>query len=120
MLTKSIVVLGFILFDIITGFLKGIYNKDIDSTALRKGLLHKATEVLVFGGSILLEYAAASIELGIDLPLSGAVTIYIAAMECTSIIENLCEVNPKLKKLFQPYLLKLRGNDDGNDENEGH
>lgn len=118
MLTKCIIVLGFILFDIVTGFLKGFYNRDIDSTALRKGLLHKATEVLVLGGSYLLEYAASSVELGIELPLSGAVTVYIAAMECTSIIENLCVVNPKLRKLFQPYLLKLRGDDD--DKHEGN
>ena len=112
MLIKSILVFAFIALDVFTGFLKALYNKDIDSSALRKGLLHKASEVLVFGTSVLLEYSVQYIELGIDLPLSGAVTIYIVGMELTSIIENLCEVNPRLYNLFKPYLLKLRSTDD--------
>ena len=112
MLIKSILVFAFILLDVLTGFMKGIYNRDINSTALRKGLLHKASEGLVYGCSLLLEYAVTYTEIGIDLPLSGAVTIYIVGMEATSIIENLCEVNPKLFRLFKPYLAKLKGDND--------
>ena len=115
MLIGCILVFAFILLDVITGFMKGLYNKNIDSSALRKGLLHKASEALVFGCSVLLEYAVQYIELGIDLPLSGVVTVYIVGMEATSIIENLCEINPKLFKLFQPYLSKLQG---GNEDDK--
>lgn len=116
MLVKSIIVFAFIVLDIITGFLKALYNKDIDSSALRKGLLHKASEAMIFAISLLLEFAVQYIELGIDLPLSGVVSVYIAGMEATSIIENLCEVNPKLFKLLKPYLLKLQ-NGDNDDKN---
>ena len=114
MLIKCILVFSGIGLDIITGFLKAISQKNIDSSALRKGLLHKASEAIVFGCSIALEYAVQYINLGIELPLSAAVTIYIFSMEATSIIENLCEVNPKLFKLFSPYLSKLQG--DNNDD----
>lgn len=119
MLIKAILVFAFILIDIVTGFMKGLYHGNIDSSALRKGLLHKASEALVFGCSMLLQYSTQFIHLGIDLPLSGVVTIYIVGMEATSIIENLCEVNPKLFKLFKPYLKKLQGVDD-DDKNKGN
>lgn len=119
MLVKCVLVLAFIVLDIITGFIKALYHGNIDSSAIRKGLLHKATEGIVLGVSILLEYGAVQISLGIDLPLSGVVTVYIVGMEATSIIENLCEVNPKLYKLFKPYLLKLQKGDD-DDETKGN
>lgn len=111
MFIKCILVFSFIALDVITGFMKGLYNKNIDSSALRKGLLHKASEALVFGMSLLVEYAIQYVQIGVDLPLSGGVTVYIAGMEATSIIENICEVNPKLFKLFKPYLSKLQSGD---------
>ena len=99
---------GFIVFDIITGFVKAFYHKDIDSTLLRKGLFHKLSEVLALVGSFLLGYVAEYIELGFELPLLNVVSIYICTMELISIIENLCEVNPQMFSLFSPYLKKLK------------
>ena len=40
-----IVTLCFILFDSVTGIIKALYNKKLNSTALRKGLFHKLAEV---------------------------------------------------------------------------
>ena len=104
------VVVGcFILFDILTGFLKALYLKELDSTILRKGLFHKLSEIIAVIGSGLLEYATIYIKLGVDLPLLKVVSVYVCIMELISIIENICIVNPDLTKLFNPYLKKLKG-----------
>lgn len=109
-----IAVACFILFDIITGIIKALYNEGLNSTYLRKGLFHKLSEVIAIIGSGLLEYGMNYIELGVELPVLNVVAIYICSMELVSILENLGEVNPALGKLFKPYLEKLKGdNNDG-------
>ena len=102
----------FILFDILTGFVKGLYKEGINSTYLRQGLFHKLSEVLAVVGSGLLEYGLGYVELGIDIPVLKVVAVYICTMELVSILENLAEVNPALGKLFKPYLQKLKEKDD--------
>ena len=118
-MTYLIVSFCFIGFDIVTGLLKAIYKGKVNSTVLREGLFHKISELLVVLGSGALEYGTVYINLGIDLPLIEAVTVYICLIELASIIENLCELNPKLAKLFKPYLEKIQKMDDekgGKDE----
>lgn len=103
-----IAVLVCILFDIISGIIRGIYAGNINSTYLRKGLLHKATEILTMCGAILFEYAMVKLEFGFELPVANAVGAYICLMEIISILENISEVNPTLGKFFKPYLEKLQ------------
>lgn len=102
---------GFIVFDIITGFVKALYHKDVDSSMLRKGLFHKLSEFLTLVGSFLLNYVADYINLGFELPLLNVVSVYICTMELISIVENICEVNPQMYALFSPYLKKLKKKD---------
>lgn len=107
---------SFILFDILTGLIKGFYQNGVNSTYLRRGLYHKASEIIAVVGSGLLEYGLRYIDLGIDVPLLMVVSVYICTMELVSILENLAEVNPSLAKLFKPYLEKIKkkeGEDDG-------
>lgn len=108
MIKIAIVTLVFILFDILTGFLKAAANHNIDSTALRKGLLHKLSEVVAIVFSFLCEYAVQYIHLGVEIPLVIAVCGYIIIMEIISILENIVEVNPELGKFFSKYLSKLK------------
>lgn len=105
------IVVGFILADIVTGILQAIYNGDINSTKLRQGLFHKLSEVLAVAFSMGIEYACDYIELGVDVPVFKTVAIYICIMELVSVLENLCEINPALAKLFKPYLEKLHTED---------
>lgn len=107
-----IVVGCFIIFDIITGIIKALYKKEINSTLLRVGLFHKITEILATVGSGLLEIGATYIDIDFSFPLLKCVALYIVVMEFTSIIENLCVVNPTLNKLFSPYLEKLKNKSD--------
>ena len=102
----------FILFDILTGIIKALYNEGLNSTYLRKGLFHKLAEVLALVGSGLLEYGIQYVELGIDIPILKVVLSYICIMELVSSLENLAEVNPALAKLFKPYLEKLKNKDE--------
>lgn len=108
MIKVAIVTLVFILFDILTGFLKAAANHNIDSTVLRKGLLHKLSEVVAIVFAFLCEYAVQYIHLGVEIPLVIAVCGYIIIMEIISVLENIVEVNPELGKFFSKYLSKLK------------
>lgn len=103
-----IAVCAFIIFDIITGIIKALYQGGIDSTKLRKGLFHKLSEIVTILGCGLLEYGVQYVELGFQIPVLKAVGSYICIMEFVSIVENICEVNEPLRKLFMPYLSKLK------------
>ena len=72
-----ITVAAFILFDIVTGIIKALYKEGLNSTVLRKGLFHKLSEILAVIGSGLLEYGIQYVNLGIDIPVLGVVTVYI-------------------------------------------
>lgn len=107
-----ITVIVFILFDILTGFMKALYKEGLNSTLLRRGMYHKLSEVISVLGSGLLEYGVRYINLGVDLPVLSVVGIYICLMELVSILENISEVNPTLGKVFKPYLEKLKKDDE--------
>lgn len=106
-----VVACGFILLDIATGLLKGLNQKNLNSTILREGLYHKIAELVAIVGSSFLEYSMQYVDLGVgnNLPIVNTVCIYIIIMEVVSCIENICIVNPQLSKLFSPYLEKLKG-----------
>lgn len=106
----------FIVFDIVTGVIRALYNDGLNSTALRKGLFHKLSELIAVVGSYLLEYGLQYIQLGIDAPLLKATTTYICLMELVSILENLADVNPILGKFFKPYLEKIKTKEDKTNE----
>lgn len=114
-----IVIFALIIFDIITGIIKALYNGGIDSTKLRKGLFHKLSEIITVVGCGLMEFGVQYIQLGVDIPILKAVATYICVMELISIIENICEVNEPLRKLFSPYLSKLK-EINGSKENDEH
>lgn len=110
---KTFIVVGvFIIFDVITGLLSAWHNGSIDSSKLRSGLFRKLSEIITVVGSALLEHGVKYVNLNVDIPLLTAVSAYICIMELISIIENICAVNEKMKKLFNPYLSKLKGEND--------
>ena len=106
----------FILFDVVTGVLKALYNEGIDSTYLRKGLFHKLAEIIAVIGTMLFEIGSNYVNIKIDIPLLTIVASYICAMEAISVFENLAEINPSLGKLLKPYLHKLKEEDKDDEE----
>lgn len=107
-----IIVLGFIVFDVVTGLIKAGYNGNYNSAIMRQGGFHKSMEVMALAVAYFVEYAIVYINIGIDVPAVPAVTVYICIMELISILENICAVNPQMCALFKPYLDKLKGGND--------
>lgn len=104
-----ILVVAFICLDIITGLLKAVYEKNLESECIRKGLIHKLGEILAVAVAFLIEYSQTVIlSINFDIPIVKGVCIYIILMEILSVLENICVINPQLRKVFSPYLKKLR------------
>lgn len=107
--------LAFIVADYVSGVVKAVKMKSLDSTKMREGLWHK----LGFIGAMALGYAcqlACNFEI---LPQSfsaifGAVCVYVYITEAISIFENLCALSPELAQSPLAQLLKLKG--EGNDD----
>lgn len=107
-----IIVMGFIVFDVVTGLIKAGYNGNYNSAIMRQGGFHKSMEVMAMAVAYFVEYAIVYINIGVDVPAVPAVTVYICIMELISILENICAVNPQMCALFKPYLDKLKGGND--------
>lgn len=88
----------FILFDLLSGFIAAISEKNVNSEKLRKGLWHKSGFVGLIALAYCLEIAAHYADLGFDVPAVITVCIYIIITEAISIFENLCKLNPAIVK----------------------
>lgn len=103
--------LGFIAGDYLSGVIKAIKNKDLDSTKMRLGLWHKAG----FIGAMALGYGCQlAVNYGL-LPSTfnavfAGVCVYVIVAEAISIFENLCALSPELRDSPLAELLKLKEN----------
>lgn len=101
--------LCFIVGDYLSGVIKAVKNKELNSTKMRLGLWHKAG----FIGAMALGYGcqlAVNYEL---LPTSfsavfGGVCVYVIVTEAVSIFENLCALSPELSESPLAALLNLK------------
>lgn len=101
--------LGFIVADYLSGVIKAIKNKELDSTKMRIGLWHKAG----FIGAMALGYGC-QLAVNYDLlptafnAVFGGVCGYVIITEAISIFENLCALSPELSDSPLAALLKLK------------
>lgn len=93
-------VLLLIVIDYITGIAGAIANKNFSSTVMREGLLHKLVYVFAFAVGIIVNHASNFIDLGFVYGSSilSLIIIWVSVTEISSILENLTEINPELKK----------------------
>lgn len=98
-----LIVLCFIAFDVLTGWLKAWETGQTNSSIMRVGLIRKLAEILAILFAYGCEYAFPYVGINISLPLGIGVSMYITAMEIASIIENLGEINPNLRKVLAKY-----------------
>lgn len=102
--------LVFIVADYLSGVIKAIKDKELDSAKMRVGLWHKAG----FIGAMALGYGC-QLAVNYDLlPTSfnavfGGVCVYVIITEAISIFENLCALSPELCNSPLAALLKLKG-----------
>ena len=96
----SVTVLIFILFDLVTGLLAALKNREFKSAVMREGLFHKIGELAVFALAILCDRLTPNI--GVDLPvnIATAVASYLVIMEIGSILENISKLSPEAAKIF--------------------
>lgn len=86
----------FMVLDIVTGFVQAIVNKEVDSTVMKKGLMHKCGFILAICLGCLCDYSMAYIDLGFNIPIQEAVCVYIILTELMSNLENLAKISPEL------------------------
>lgn len=93
----AVITLCFILGDLVSGFVKAVYNNEVSSTKLREGLYHK----LGFIGALIMGYGCQLIVKCGFMPecfnvVFAGVAVFICWLEAVSITENLCAVSPEL------------------------
>ena len=100
---------AFILLDFVTGVIKAFKKKEFTSSLMRQGLFHKAGSIVVIVFAGLVDFAQGYMDLGISIPLTTTVCVYITLMEIGSIIENVCIINPSfIPSKLQSYFQKLK------------
>lgn len=88
--------------DILTGFINAWKGKEIDSSKLRDGIVHKFGEMIIIILSLFLQYS-----LGLPKEISTFIAIYIVIMECISILENCEKLGVKIPKWLKGRLKKV-------------
>ena len=83
----------FSLFDVITGYIQAVINKNVDSQKMRVGLLHKVLIIMI----IILGFI---IQLAFKINyISSFICVYVTIMELVSIFENLKKSNIDVGKI---------------------
>lgn len=93
---KLIIPLSFMIIDVITGYIQAVINKNISSSKMRVGLLHK----FLIGFIIIIAYL---FQFGMKSEATcNMIIIYVCIMELSSILENLqkAKINIGLFKKF--------------------
>lgn len=82
--------------DYVTGVVKAILERCMNSAKMREGLAHKFSYVVVIFVAWFVEFESGRINLGFTPPLFIPVVVAISLIEITSILENCVEINPEL------------------------
>lgn len=102
------IVFALIVVDIISGLIKGVVNKSMQSGVMWTGLLKKTAYFIIIILALLLDAATARLELPIPVDLFAAVCVFIILIEACSILENIVAIDPnlKLKGIFSIFGMK--------------
>ena len=82
--------------DWLTGIIAAIHTQTVTSHMMKKGLLHKSVYLLILVLAAVADMLGISGSIGLPLDLSIVCATAIIAIECSSILENACIVEPKL------------------------
>ena len=113
----SVAVLIFIIIDYITGVINAALKKNISSQKMREGLGHKATYIILLSVCYTIDAIQLNTELNLPTKLFPIVSCGILLIELTSIIENICEINPELKQANFMYIFE-KNNTETKENNE--
>lgn len=113
----SVAVLIFIIIDYITGVINAALKKSISSRKMREGLGHKATYIILLSVCYIIDTMQINTSLNLPTKLFPIVSYGILLIELTSIIENICEINPELKQANFMYIFE-KNNTETKENNE--
>lgn len=82
--------------DYLTGIIAAITTQTVTSRTMKGGLLHKAVYLLILVLAAVADMLDISGSIGLPFDLSIICATAIIAIECSSILENACAVEPRL------------------------
>lgn len=88
----------FVAFDMISGLIKAFATNTFSSTKVKTGIFHKAALILIMVMSVVIDILSGFIpSMPFTVPLTQGCCLLIIGMECMSVLENVCAINPALK-----------------------
>lgn len=103
--------------DMIAGFIAAAINRELSSSKMRKGLLHKALMLILIFACLAIEIGIShTVALPYDVPTCEAVCGYIVIMELISVLENIAKGYPEMKDSTLFRLFNLGDKSNGKDE----
>jgi toxin secretion/phage lysis holin len=84
------------LFDLISGFVGAIKNKDIKSSKLRDGMFKKVGFIFCYMLAYILDTEGNAIGFSVGVKLLPIIITYVCVTEVVSILENISKINSDL------------------------
>lgn len=100
---------GFMLADVISGTMAAFMHSELNSTASREGLFHKAAMLLLIAFGVFLDSAQATMDFGFEVPTCAAICTLIMLTEMYSIVENFAKMLPDDLAIKVVELFRLNG-----------
>lgn len=97
-----LVMIAFIALDIVSGIIKAVIERELNSTKLKDGIYHKVLEIILVIVGVLLDFMLETNY------IANAVLIALVGMEGISILENIGSYIP-LPAVLKEVLAKLNG-----------
>lgn len=108
-----IAIVVFVFIDYITGVVNAAMHSRLNSSKMREGLGHKFAYCVLIFVAYIIDAIQLNSSLNLPFEMFPIISIGIIAIELTSIIENVCEINPELRKAkFMDIFEKNNTNDD--------
>lgn len=116
----SIALIAFILTDYITGVVNAAIHSRLNSSKMREGLGHKFAYCVLIFIAYIIDVIQLNSSLELPFELFPIVSLGIIAIELTSIIENVCEINPELKdaKFMDMFEKSKKNNEEKEEKND--
>lgn len=100
-----IIALIFNLFDLISGLISAVKNKDLQSAKLRDGLFKKVGFIMCYVLAYIVDYYGTFIGLNLGVSILPIIVLYACTTELVSILENISKINSDLlpEKLMELF-----------------
>ena len=99
--------------DMVAGFIAAAINKELSSSKMRNGLLHKVLMLILIFACLAVEIGIShTVVLPYDVPTCEVVCGYIVIMELISVLENIAKGYPEIQDsaLFRLFNFENKGN----------